>query len=142
MMVNANWGNTLMDRPIKGILARCSRKKVDLESAAKRMDWVCEIAGFIATNKGETLEEQILWKGQYISKSLLDALISQKGGYKTMIEISEKSLPLSATIDQIEQEYGGKQMTMKCITDPDRAIAAEKLLKARTSRRKKLVSAT
>jgi hypothetical protein len=138
MMANANWGNTLMDQPIKRILDRRRRKKVDLETAAKKMDWVCEISGFIATSKGETPEEQILWKGQYISKSLLDALISQKGGFKAMIEISEKSLPLSQAIDQIEHEYSGKRMTIKHITDPNRARVAEKLLKARVARRKKL----
>lgn len=141
-MANANWDNTFMDQPIKGILAGRRRKKVDLETAAKKMDWVCEIAGFIATSKCETPEEQILWKGQYISKSLLDALISQKGGFKTMIEISEKSLPLSDAIDQIEHEYIGKRMTMKHITDPNRAHAAEKLHKARIARRKKLAQVT
>ncbi|CAM8663906.1 hypothetical protein MCEREM30_03415 [Paracoccaceae bacterium] len=141
-MASINWEKVLVDSPIKRILTKRIRKAVDLEEAAKGMDCFDEFASAISKSKGETPEEQTHWKGQYISKSLLDVLISQKGGFKTMIEISEKSPPLSQTIDQIEHEYTGKRMTMKRITDPDRALAAEKLLKARVARRNKLAQPT
>ncbi len=137
-MYNASWERLMVHDPIKLILKRRIRKTVDLKEAARVMDCVDAFANAISICECETLEEQIIWKGQCVTKSVLDALIDRTGGYKTMIEISEKSLPLRAAIDQIEQEYSGKRMTIKRITDPNRALAAEKLLKARVARRKQL----
>lgn len=141
-MINDNWDGVFKDQPIKIILARRLRNMVNLEDAAKKIEWFCEIAGLIAEGKSENLVDQVHWKAKYISQSVLDALVSQKGGYKAMVEISEKSPALSGAIDKIENDYGGSRITMKRITDHNRALAAEKLLKARATRRKKITQTT
>ena len=137
-MTNQNWGNALADQPMNGILGQYRRKKVELDAAAQKVDWVHKVYGVFAKGKGATQEDQDRWKEQHLCNSVLDTLLRQKGGYKAMIEISEKSKALTDVLDQIEINYSGKHMTLKRITDPDRALAAEKLLKARAAHRKKL----
>jgi hypothetical protein len=82
--------------------------------------------------------ERKLKKEAYLSKSILDALVCCKGGYKSLIEISESSPTLSAMLDRIEKEFGGSRITLKRVTAPEHAEAADKLIKARAAYKKKL----
>ena len=137
-----NWEHTLGDQPIERILSRLKRRRVDLESAANSMKLVDEIVGNIAEQKTADIDAQVAWKTQYFSELVLNALYAQKGGYKKIIDLSEKCAGLAAALDQIERDYGGSRIAMKRITDPNHAEAAEKLLKARVARRKKLAQQT
>lgn len=142
ILIEWNWADMLSDQPIERILSRLKRRRVALETAADGMTLVDEIVGNIAKQKTADIDAQVAWKVQYFSKLVLNALHTQKGGYKKIIDLSEKCTGLAAALDQIERDYGGNRITMKHITDPDRARAAEKLLQARVVRRKKLAQPT
>lgn len=137
-MTNQNTGNALVDAPIEAILTRYLNKKIELDAAAQKVDWIQKTYGVFAAGKGSTPEEQDRWKYQYLCNWVLDTLLRQRGSYKAIVEISEKSRALTGVLDQIERDYSGKRMTLKRITDPGRAIVAEKLLKARAAHRNKL----
>jgi hypothetical protein len=138
ILIEWNWEDTLSDQPIERIMSRLKRRRVDFETAADGMKLVDEIAGNIAKQKIADIDAQLAWKVQYFSKLVLNALYAQKGGYKKIIDLSENCTGLAAALDQIERDYGGSRITMKRITDPNHAEAAEKLLKARVARRKQL----
>jgi hypothetical protein len=137
-MTNQNTGNALVDAPIKEIVTRYFNKKIALDAAALKVDWIHKTYGVFVAGKGSTPEAQDRWKNQYLCNWVLDTLLRKKGSYKAIVEISEKSRALTGVLDQIENDYSGKRMTLKRITDPGRASVAEKLLKARVLHRKKL----
>ncbi len=137
--IEVNWELILIDEPVKRIFSKLKSNKVDLDSAVEGFNCIDEAAGAIAKQKTADVTEQADWKEKYLSTSVLDALVSQKGGYGRIIQVSEKSPLLGTTLDQIEREYGGSRITLKRITAPEYAEAAEKLLKARVRHRKKLV---
>ena len=142
ILIEWNWESMLSDQPIERIISRLKRRRMDFETAADGMNLVDEIAGNIAKQKIADIDAQLAWKVQYFSKLVLIALHAQKGGYKKIIDLSEKCTGLAAALDQIERDYGGSRITLKRITDPNHAEAAGKLLKARIARRKKLAHAT
>lgn len=134
-MTNTPWEKILVDQPIHLILRKYKRKTVDLDTAAQGMECVWEIADALARNKISTAHEQDTWKQEYVCNSLFSALGDEKGGYKQVIEISEKSPALAGLVDLIETQYGGSRITLQRIVNPRHADIAEKLVKARSKHR-------
>lgn|GEM_PF-5350925 len=132
------WNTITKDGPMTVILFRFRRGTLNLEQAAEAMLHVeRKTAEFVAEkfSPNDDLEQK---KIKCLMDATLKALNSYNVGYRNLVKLGEISPVFNKVLDQIEAEYGGTRITIKRITDPEYADTAQKLLKARDLRRKKL----
>ena len=83
-------------------------------------------------------QEQI----RHFDDAMLDCVAHNPNRVRALIDIAEHSLETQSFLDRLEVAYFGKRLTIKRITNPDRALSAVKLRTARAARRNKLAQPT